>query len=246
MPNYTTALVTGASAGIGREVARKLAAEGLHVAFCARREERLQTLADAIEAAGGEALPIVCDLRDEAQIDTMFQQAEDELGHIDVLVNNAGMGRNTPLIGGDPEKWRAMWEVNVHALTVCTSKAAEGMVERDRGHVIHIGSMSGHRVPNGSGMYSATKYAVRSLTEGLRMELRSHESRVRATCISPGFVETEFAEKYSGDPDRAEEVYEQVKAIQPDDIADAVWFVLSAPGNVQYHDLLLRPTHQQS
>jgi NADP-dependent 3-hydroxy acid dehydrogenase YdfG len=246
MTDYTTALVTGASAGIGREVARKLATEGLHVAFCARREERLHTLADAIEAAGGEALPIVCDLRDEAQIDAMFEQIEDEFGHIDVLVNNAGMGRRAPLIGGDPEKWRAMWEVNVHALTVCTSKAAQGMVERDRGHIIHISSMSAHRVPEGSGMYSATKFAVRSLTEGLRMELRSRESRVRVTAISPGFVETEFAEKYSGDPERAEQIYEEVQAIQSVDIADSVWFVLNTPGNVEYHDLLLRPTHQES
>ncbi len=188
----------------------------------------------------------MCDLRDESQIEAMFERIADELGHLDVLVNNAGMGRNTPLIGGDPNAWRAMWEVNVHALTVCTSKAAEHMVERDRGHVIHIGSMSGHRVPDGSGMYSATKYAVRSLTEGLRMELRSHDSQVRVTCVSPGFVETEFAEKYSGDPDRAEEMYDEVKAIQPDDIADAVWFALSAPSNVQYHDLLVRPTHQES
>jgi NADP-dependent 3-hydroxy acid dehydrogenase YdfG len=246
MTDYTTALVTGASAGIGHEVARKLATEGLHVAFCARREERLHTLADAIEAAGGKALPIVCDLRDEAQIDAMFEQIEDELGHIDVLVNNAGMGRRAPLIGGDPEKWRAMWEVNVHALTVCTSKAAQGMVERDRGHIIHISSMSAHRVPEGSGMYSATKFAVRSLTEGLRMELRSRESSVRVTAISPGFVETEFAEKYSGDAERAEQVYEEVRAIQSVDIADAVWFALNAPGNVEYHDLLLRPTHQES
>ena len=246
MPDYTTALVTGASAGIGRAVARKLAAEGLQVAFCARREERLRELAEDIEADGGSALPIVCDLRDEAQIAAMFEQVDDEFGHIDVLVNNAGMGRSTPLIGGDPDKWRAMWEVNVHALTVCTSKAAQGMLERDRGHVIHISSMSAHRVPDGSGMYSATKFAVRSLTEGLRQELRSHNSRVRVTAISPGFVETEFAEMYSGDAERAEQMYEQVQAIQPADVAESVWFVLHAPRNVEYHDLLVRPTRQEN
>src|SRR6056297_1396764 len=187
------ALVTGASAGIGRAVALKLGREGYHVAFCARREGRLRELAAEIKDAGGTPLPITCDLRKEQQIDGMFATIEAEFGGLDVLVNNAGIGRNTPLIGGDRDAWRAMWEVNVHALTVCTSKAIEGMVERDDGHVVHISSMSAHRVPEGSGMYSATKFAVRSLTEGLRKELRAAESSVRITAISPGFVETEFA-----------------------------------------------------
>ncbi len=240
------ALVTGASAGIGKAVAHRLASEGCRVAFCARREDRLRKLAAEIEDAGGEALPITCDLRDESHIHGMFETLDAEFGGLDVLVNNAGMGRNTPLIGGDPDAWRAMWEVNVHALTLCTSIAAQSMVERDSGHIIHISSMSGHRVPQGSGMYSATKYAVRSLTEGLRKELRALESKVRITAISPGFVETEFAEKYSGDAERAREVYESVQAIQPSDIADAVIFVLNAPANVEYNDLLLRPTHQSS
>lgn len=240
------ALVTGASAGIGRAVALKLGGEGYRIAFCARREKRLSELADEIEKAGGTALPITCDLRDEIQIDGMFETIDAEFGGLDVLVNNAGIGRNTPLIAGDRDAWRAMWEVNVQALSVCTSKAIQGMIESDYGHVVHISSMSAHRVPEGSGMYSATKFAVRSLTEGLRKELRAADSSVRITSISPGFVETEFAEKYSGDAERAREVYDRVQAIQPIDIAEAVWFVLNAPLNVEYHDMLIRPTHQAS
>lgn len=244
---FETALVTGASAGIGRSIARDLARAGLKVAFCARRETRLEELADEIRKEGGTALPIVCDLRDSDAIERMFQTIDDEFGSLHVLVNNAGLGRNTPLIGGDPDIWRMTWEVNVHALMLCTSHAVERMeAGAGIGHVVHISSMSAHRVPEGSGIYSATKYAVRSLTEGLRQELRSRGSDVRVTAISPGFVRTEFAEKYSGSADRAEQVYDEVDAIQPDEIARSVRFILSAPANTQYHDLLLRPTQQES
>jgi NADP-dependent 3-hydroxy acid dehydrogenase YdfG len=247
LDHYETALVTGASAGIGRAIARDLAAAGLRVAFCARREERLEALAAEIREAGGTALPIVCDLRDERAISEMFETIDEEFGNLDVVVNNAGLGRNTPLVGGDPEVWRMTWEVNVHALLVCTSLAVERMEARGfAGHVVHISSMSAHRVPEGSGIYSATKFAVRSLTEGLRQELRARDSRVRVSSISPGFVRTEFAENYSGSAERAEQVYDEVDAIDPAEIARAVRFVLSAPPNTEYNDLLIRPTRQKS
>jgi NADP-dependent 3-hydroxy acid dehydrogenase YdfG len=244
---YRTALVTGASAGIGRAIARDLAAAGLRVAFCARREPRLESLAAEIRKAGGQALPIVCDLRDEAAIYEMFSTIDAEFGGLDVVVNNAGLGRSTPLVGGDPEVWRMTWEVNVQALMVCTSLAVSRMQERGfAGHVVHVSSMSAHRVPQGSGIYSATKFAVRSLTAGLRQELRAKGSDVRVSSVSPGFVRTEFAENYSGSAERAEEVYDEVDAIDPEEIARAVHFILSAPANTEYNDMLIRPTRQTS
>lgn len=244
---YRTALVTGASAGIGRAIALDLAAAGVRVAFCARREERLEALAEEIREAGGEALPIVCDLRDTDAIERMFAAIDEEFDGLDVLVNNAGLGRNTSLIDGDPEVWRMTWEVNVHALMLCTSFAVTRMEERSfAGHVVHVSSMSAHRVPTGSGIYSASKFAVRSLTEGLRQELRDRGSLVRISSVSPGFVRTEFAENYAGDAARAQEVYDEVDAIDPGEIARAVRFILSAPDNTEYNDMLIRPTRQKS
>ncbi len=236
------ALVTGASSGIGRAVARRLLDEGMRVAACARRMDRLTTL-----AAGDAYLPLCADLRDERQILTVFEAVRRRWGGVDVLVNNAGLGHAAPLTSGDTELWREMLEVNVLALCICTREAVADMRARgDQGHVIHISSMSAHRVPPGSGVYSATKFAVRSLTEGLRQELREARSRIRVTAISPGFVETEFAAHYHKSEEAARRTYGRYKVLSPDDVADAVVFALERPSHVQIHDILLRPTEQAS
>ncbi len=240
------ALVTGGSSGIGASVARRLAAAGMKVAVCARRRERIEALAASIAETGGAALPIECDLRRVDSIASMFSRVREAWGGVDVLVNNAGLGHHTPLIDGDPEKWREMLEVNVLALCVCTREALADMRRQDRGHVVHISSMAAHRVPPGSGVYSATKYAVRSLTEGLRQELRAAGSAIRITAVSPAWVETEFAEHYYQSAERAREVYDALHVLGPDDIADAVAYVLERPPHVQVHDILLRPTDQVS
>ena len=238
------ALVTGASSGIGRAVARRLCDRGMRVAGCARRHERLEQLADEL---GDRFLPVRCDLTSLDQIDRMFAAITSRWGGLDILVNNAGFGRKAPLLAFEPEIWRDILAVNVLALSVCTQKVIESMRRRGvAGHVIHISSMSAHRVPGGSGMYSASKFAVRSLTESLRQELREAGSDIRISSISPGFVETEFAERYHGDEAAARATYAQYPVLQPTDIADAVQFILEAPAHVQYHDLLVRPTRQAS
>ncbi len=245
--NDKCALITGASSGIGRAIAIRLAQAGLNVVVCARREDRLKKLVEEIESQGGTALAIATDLRDQAAIDNLFERTIDTFGGVDVLVNNAGFGKDQSLFDGDTETWRAMLEVNVLALCICTREALRDMDRRDaRGHIIHIGSMSGHRVPGPAGMYSATKYAVRSLTEGLRRELRARESDIRVTAISPGFVETEFAEVYHDSADKARQTYQRFKVLQPEDVANTIAHVLAAPDHVQYHDVLMRPTHQES
>lgn len=237
------ALVTGASSGIGRAIAERLAAAGLKVAALARRAERLSELC----AGAGEWLALPCDLRDEAQLLEAFARVRAEWGGVDVLVNNAGLGHEAPLTSGATAHWREMLEVNVLALCVATREAVQDMQRRGgAGHVIHVSSMSAHRVPGGSGVYSATKFAVRSLTEGLRLELREQGSPIRVSAVSPGFVETEFAAHYHRDPAAAEETYSRYKVLDSADVAEAVAYLLGAPDHVQVHDLLMRPTQQPS
>lgn len=248
---HQTALVTGASSGIGRAIARQLADDGYRVAVCARRQERLDTLVAEIADDGGQALAVPCDLRDESQILGMFDRIRDAWGGVDVLVNNAGLGRSSPLTSGQTDDWRMMLEVNVLGLLICTREAVSDMKRRgDAGHVIHVSSMSGHRLPDSStgagAVYAATKHAVKVLTEGLRRELRGQGSGIRVGAISPGFVETEFAQKYNRDPAAAEATYGQYDVLSPDDVARMVRFILAQPPHVQVHDLLVRPTQQES
>jgi NADP-dependent 3-hydroxy acid dehydrogenase YdfG len=239
------ALVTGASSGIGAAIAEDLARAGLKVAASARRGERLNDLRDRLE--GCEVLAVPTDLRDEDSIEALFTRVRETWGGVDVLVNNAGLGHKAPLTGGATSAWREMLEVNVLALCVCTREAVTDMRARgDDGHVLHISSMSAHRVPTGSGVYSATKFAVRSLTEGLRQELRELQSGIRVTSISPGFVETEFAAHYHQSEAKARETYSRYKVLESGDVAAAVRYALAAPPHVQVHDLLLRPTQQVS
>lgn len=236
------ALVTGASSGIGRAIARELHALGMRVAVTGRRPERLAALASEL---GEDVLTFPCDLRELSNIDDIFARIQAAWGGVDVLVNNAGLGHETPLIGGNREHWREMLEVNVLALCACTSLAVSDMQRRNvEGHVIHVSSMAAHRVPSGSGVYSATKYAVRSLTEGLRQELRELGSPVRVSSISPGYVETEFHGRYFQDEDRAQATYRRYPVLQPDDVARSVLHVLAAPPHVQIHDVLVRATQQ--
>ena len=234
------ALVTGASSGIGAAIAERLLAAGMKVALLARRAERLEAL-----ASRGEALVVRCDLRDTDALEGAFETIRERWGGVDVLVNSAGLGHDAPLTSGSTEAWREMLEVNVLALAVCTREALADMRRRgDDGHVIHIASMSAHRVPGGSGMYSATKFAVRSLTEGLRKELRELGSGCRVTAISPGNVATEFHQVCFGDEAIAQRIYADSGALDAADVADSVMHALSAPATVEVHDILMRPTRQ--
>jgi NADP-dependent 3-hydroxy acid dehydrogenase YdfG len=241
------AMVTGASSGIGEAIAQALADEGAHLVLLARREDRLAALADriAVRAPDVQVLARRCDLRHEAEIAAAFAAARERLGGVEILVNNAGLGRDAPLCSGAAEDWREMLEVNVLALCICTREAVSDMRRRgDRGHVVHLSSMAAHRVPRGSGVYSATKFAVRSLTEGLRQELRAAGSAIRVSAVSPGFVETEFAEVFHRDPTAGPRTYGQYPVLRPHDVAAAVLHVLTAPPHVQVHDVLVRPTEQ--
>jgi 17beta-estradiol 17-dehydrogenase / 3beta-hydroxysteroid 3-dehydrogenase len=246
--NTKVAVITGASSGIGEAIARDLAQRGYRLCLTARREDRLQALAQ--ELSGLTEVIIECaDMRSEPEIRQVFRRTEAQWGgQLDLLVNSAGLGRIAPLMSGSSAAWREMFDVNVIGLSIATQLAVDAMRTRnDTGLIIHISSMSGHRVPDGTGgMYSATKHAVRALTEGLRRELRSQHSNIRVCAISPGFVETEFASVMTGDEDKAAEVYARFKCLTAQDIAQSVAFVVDTPAHMQVHDILIRPTHQEN
>ncbi len=237
------ALVTGASSGIGAATARALHGLGFRVALLARRAERLQALAAELDPSGDTVLVAACDLRSEPDILAAWGAVRERWGGVDVLVNNAGLGRDAPLRGGATEAWREMLDVNVLALCICTREALADMEGRGTGHVVHISSMAGHRVPPSGGVYSATKYAVRSLTEGLRKELRAVGSPIRVTSISPGVVETQFRAVYGQLDPETPGLYDAV-AMTSEDVAASVVHAVRAPPGVEIHDILMRPTHQ--
>ncbi|XP_036415085.1 dehydrogenase/reductase SDR family member 11-like [Colossoma macropomum] len=245
------ALVTGASVGIGAAVAKALVQHGMKVVGCARSVDKIEKLAAECVSSGfsGTLIPYKCDLSVEEEILSMFSSIKSLHRGVDVCINNAGLAHVAPLLNGKTSAWRNMIDVNVLALSVCTREAYQSMKERniDDGHIIHLNSLSGHRVVHSadSHFYTATKYAVTALTEGLRQELRDAKSHIRTTCISPGLVETEFGFRfYSGNPGRAAAIYEGIKCLQADDVASAVLYALSAPPHVQIGDIQMRPVEQ--
>lgn len=239
------AVITGASSGIGRAIAHRLAQEGYRLALCARRKERLLQLKEEL-GQQVEVLVGAVDLRQESDILSFFNQIRQQWGSVDVLINNAGLGYKESLMDGRTEAWREMLEVNVLALCICTREAVQDMRRQGKGHIVHISSMSGHRVPSASGVYAATKFAVRGLTEALRRELRADDLDIRISSVSPGLTETEFAANYHQSPEKADEIYNRFPVLQPQDIADTVAHILQQPPHVQIHDVMVRSTYQSS
>ena len=240
--------MTGASSGIGAETARALARAGAAVTIGARRADRLEALAAELRAAGAAVAVERTDMRSEDDVCRLVGVARERFGGVDVLVNNAGLGRAAPLGSSPTEPWREMLEVNVLGLAIATREAVRDMDRRGvAGHVVHVSSMAGHRVPGpDSGMYAATKFAVRALTEALRQELRARKSPIRVSAISPGHVFTEFADVFSGRAGAQAEIDARGKILEPRDVAEAVVWVVTRPAHVEVHDVLLRPTEQKN
>ena len=240
-----TAVVTGASSGIGTETARALAAAGAALMLAARRADRLARLAAEL---GGEVAVQPTDMRREEDILRLFAVARERFGGVDILVNNAGLGRAAPLGSAPTELWREMLEVNVLGLAIATREAIQDMERRGvAGHVVHVASMAAHRVPGPeSAMYAATKFAVRALTEGLRQELRARESPIRVSAVSPGHVLTEFADVFTGRPGAQAAIDRRFKILEPRDVAEAIVWIVTRPPHMEVHDLLVRPTAQRN
>jgi len=195
----------------------------------------------------GELVPYKCDVSKDEEVDKMFEWIKANHTGVDICVNNAGFSYNKPLLEISGKEMREMLDVNVVALTLCTSKSVNSMKERgvNDGHIFNINSMSGHRITGFLNFYTATKYAVTALNEGFRRELVEN-SKIRVTSISPGLVETEFLSRTFNNEQQAKDVYSTVDVLTPKDIADIVLFILSGPPNVQVHDILIRPVGQKT
>jgi NADP-dependent 3-hydroxy acid dehydrogenase YdfG len=239
------AVVTGASSGIGSAVAFALSREGMRLALVARRLDALVEMKQAIEARGGSAFPLAVDLRDESQILFAFSAVRRELGGVDVLVNAAGLGHKAPLVSGSTEQFREMLEVNVLALASMTREAVKDMRDHKvAGQIVHVSSMSAHRVQAQAGMYAATKHAVRALTEGLRQELRALDLPIRVASVCPGDTETEFVARMLRSKQAAADARPAYRMLDAADVAEAVLYILKAPPHVAIHEVQLRPIGQ--
>lgn len=240
------ALVTGASAGIGAAAAEALARAGMKTAVTARGAERLNALKTRLEAEGCQVLAVPADLRKEADIHGLFAAVRKAWGGVDVLINNAGLGYVGSLAGQPPSDWRDMLEVNVFALSVCSQEALKDMAGKAEGHIINISSLAGHRVPPGTNnaYYSATKHAVKALTDAMRMELVAGQSPIRVGMISPGMVETEFHERATKGTGDSHAFYGRFRVLDASDVVDAMCYMLAAPPHVAIHDIIMRSTSQ--
>jgi NADP-dependent 3-hydroxy acid dehydrogenase YdfG len=233
-----TALVTGATSGIGRATAIALAEAGVQVIACGRREGLLDEL---VAALGEGARSITVDLRSRESMDAMF----DAVGAIDILINCAGVAPKAPVLSGDYEQFAELLEVNVLALTYCAQRAVR-LFGSGGGHIINVSSMSGHRVPPSGGFYAPTKFAVRAVTDSLRYELKAAGNQTRVACVSPGFVDTPLLERYfEGDEDQLAALKEDLHMLDPQDVAASVLHILRAPSHVEIGDIQLRPSDQK-
>lgn len=242
-----TVFVTGASSGIGEACVRAFAAEGARVLMCARREDRLKRLAGELERVHGSGVFFFrLDVRDRRAVELAIDGLPTAWKAVDVLVNNAGLSRGlSKLHEGDIEDWEEMLDTNVKGLLYVSRAVIPGMVSRGSGHIINIGSIAGYEVYPGGNVYCATKFAVRALSQGLRLDLNG--TPIRVSEVAPGMVETEFSlVRFHGDSDRAAKVYQGLEALRAEDIAEAVVFCATRPPHVNISTVIVMPTAQAS
>jgi len=242
--NRGIALVTGASAGIGRATCVALAEQGFDLITVARRRERLDELADAVRGLGRRVLPLELDLLDRATLQALPDSLPPEWREVDLLVNNAGLALGAdPLVQGEMADWDQVLEVNVRALLVLTRLFLPGMLQRRRGHIVNLGSIAARQPYPGGAVYCASKAAELALSRALSMEVVG--TPLRVTTIDPGLVETEFSlVRFRGDTERAFRVYHDIQALQPQDVAEAVAWAATRPAHVQIGEMVLTPTCQ--
>lgn len=240
------ALITGATSGIGEACARKFAEGGYNLILTARRAEKLAKIKAQLEAEGTKVRTLVFDVRDAETAKQAIDSLEAEWQTIDVLINNAGLALGLEKeYEGDPEDWNTMIDTNIKGLLTMTRLIVPAMIERNEGHVINIGSVAGDAAYAGGNVYCATKAAVKTITDGLRIDVA--ESAVRVTNVKPGLVETNFSNvRFHGDNARAENVYKGIVPLTGADIANVAFYAASAPKHVQIAEVLVLATHQGS
>lgn len=238
------AIVTGASSGIGEATAIALSAAGAKVAIAARRADRLDALAQKIQA-GGDVLPITADVADEAQVRDLVSKTRDRWGQVNILINNAGVMLLGNIDGANTEDWRRMMNVNVLGLMYATHAVLPLMKAQGSGHIVNISSVAGRVANAGTGVYNASKWAVNAFSESLRKEV--YTNHIRVTIIEPGLVDTELPTHVT-DPaakERTAAFYGSLKNLESSDIAAAILYAVLQPPHVNVNEILIRPTEQE-
>ena len=236
--------ITGATSGIGEACARKFAEGGYNLVLTARRADKLAEIKKQLEAEGAKVKTLVFDVRDTEAAKAAVSSLELEWQKIDVLINNAGLALGLDKeYEGNTEEWSTMIDTNIKGLLTMTRLIVPGMVERNEGHVINIGSVAGDAAYAGGNVYCATKAAVKAITDGLRIDVA--DTAVRVTNLKPGLVETHFSNvRFRGDDERADNVYKGITPLTGADIADVAFYAASAPKHVQIAEVLILATHQ--
>ncbi|QRM88590.1 SDR family NAD(P)-dependent oxidoreductase [Lacinutrix sp. WUR7] len=239
-----TALITGATSGIGRATAHELAKHGINLILCGRRQERLDTIQQALRKETN-VHTLNFDVRDKDAVFNAIDSLPENFKQIDILINNAGNAHGLdPIETGNLDDWDAMLDINVKGLLYVSKAVIPIMTERNSGHIINIGSSAGKEVYPKGNVYCGSKHAVLAITEGMRIDLNPYGIKVGA--INPGLVETEFSQvRFKGDA-IADNVYKGYKALQPEDIADIIYFAITRPAHVNIADLLVFCTAQAS
>ncbi len=239
----TIVFVTGASSGIGMATARRFAAAGCRLLLAARRRERLEELRRSFQT---ETHLLQLDVRDRAAVASQIAALPKPWSEIDILINNAGLSRGLDkLHEGNQDDWDEMIDTNVKGLLYVSRAVIPGMVQRNRGQIVNIGSIAGHELYPGGNVYCASKHAVNALTRGLLMDLA--DTPIRVCTIDPGLVETEFSQvRFHGDTERAAKVYQGYQPLSGEDIAESIFWVCSRPPHVQIAEMIVLPTAQGS
>lgn len=239
------ALITGATSGIGAACAHLFAAQGYNLILLGRREQLLIDSAKLLEDKYAiEVKKIVADVRDYENLSYHLEILPSQWKKVDVLINNAGLSQGLdPIDKGNVDDWDTMIDTNVKGLLYTTRIVSNWMTAQKSGHIVNIGSIAGKEVyPNGN-VYCATKHAVDALNKSMRIDLLPHG--IKVTAINPGMVETEFSKvRFKGDEGRAKKVYDGLEPLVANDIAEAIWFVVSRPAHVNINDMLIMPTAQ--
>ncbi len=239
------ALITGATSGIGEACAHQFAQQGYHLILIGRRDHLLEKIAHHLaDKYAIEVKKIQADVRDKENINYVLETLPSHWKNIDVLINNAGLSRGLePFDKGDTDDWDTMIDTNIKGLLYVSKIVSTWMVAQKKGHIINLGSIAGKEVyPNGN-VYCATKHAVDALSKAMRIDLLPHG--IKVTSIDPGAVETEFSiVRFKGDENRAKKVYDGFEPLIANDVAEAIWFVVSRPAHVNINDMIIMPTAQ--
>ena len=240
------ALITGATSGIGKATAIKLAEAGYSTIITGRRKERLDELAKGLTDKGIQVLTLQFDVRNQTEVHNAIAGLPSEWQNIDVLVNNAGLAVGTsPIQDGIVDDWERMIDTNVKGLLYVTHEVAPLMIKNGKGHIVNLASVAGKEVYPGGNVYCATKHAVDALSKAMRIDMLKHN--IKVTNIAPGMVETEFSiVRYKGDTQAADNVYKGITPLTGEDIADTIVFAVTRPAHVCLNDIQIMPTAQAS